>query len=100
MVMEFEWDEKKAQENEEKHEGVSFKEAIEVFLDEKSFEDFDEEHSDFVEKRFVRIGNSSKRLLRVSFTVREDENEFEIIRIISARKAKAKENKIYDEHNR
>ena len=98
--MTFEWDENKAVENERKHEGVSFKEAAEVFLDANAVEDYDDEHSDAEEVRYLRIGNSSKRLLRVSFTVRADETEDEIIRIISARKGKAKEEKIYYEQNR
>ena len=98
--MTFEWDENKAVENERKHEGVSFKEAAEVFLDANAVEDYDDEHSDAEEVRYLRIGNSSKRLLRVSFTVRADETEDEIIRIISARKGKAKEKEIYYEQNR
>ncbi len=98
--MTFEWDENKAIENENKHEGVTFKEAAETFLDANAVEDFDTEHSDAEETRYVRIGNSSKRLLRVSFTVLSDETNDEIIRIISARKGKAKERKIYNEQNR
>jgi uncharacterized DUF497 family protein len=98
--MTFEWDENKAVENERKHQGVTFKEAAEVFLDANSVEDFDAEHSGVDEIRFFRIGNSSKRLLRVSFCVLADETGDEIIRIISARKGKAKEEKIYYEQNR
>ena len=98
--MTFEWDENKAVENEKKHEGISFKEATETFLDANAVEDYDNEHSDAEEIRYLRIGNSSKRLLRVSFTVRADENDDEIIRIISARKGKVKDEKIYDEQNR
>ena len=98
--MTFEWDENKAAENERKHEGVTFKEAAEVFLDANAVENFDDEHSDAEEIRYLRIGNSSKRLLRVSFTVRADESEDEIIRIISARKGKTEEEEIYYEQNR
>ena len=98
--MTFEWDENKAAENERKHEGVTFKEAAETFLDANAVEDYDDKHSDAEEIRYLRIGNSSKRLLRVSFTVRADENDDEIIRIISARKGKVKDEKIYDEQNR
>ena len=99
--MTFEWDENKAAENERKHEGVTFKEAIETFLDTNAVEDYDEEHSDISETRYVRIGNSSKRLLRISFTVRAaDAPDKEIIRIISARKGKTKEEKVYYEQNR
>jgi len=98
--MTFEWDENKAAGNERKHEGITFKEAAEVFLDANAVEDFDDEHSDAEEIRYLRIGNSSKRLLRVSFAVRAAESEDEIIRIISARKGKAKEEEIYYEQNR
>lgn len=42
--MTFEWDEDKAAENERKHEGVTFKEAAEVFLDSNAAEDYDDEH--------------------------------------------------------
>jgi uncharacterized protein len=98
--MTFEWDENKAVENERKHEGVTFKEAAEVFLDANAVEDYDDEHSGAEEIRYLRIGNSSKRLLRVSFTIRADESDDEIIRIISARKGKAEEEEIYYEQNR
>lgn len=98
--MRFEWDENKAAENERKHEGVSFKEAAETFLDSNAVEDYDDEHSGAEEIRYLRIGNSSKHLLRVSFTVRSNNADDEIIRIISARKGKAKEEKIYYEQNR
>ena len=98
--MTFEWDEIKAAENERKHESVTFKEAAEVFLDANAVEDYDDEHSDAEEIRYLRIGNSSKRLLRVSFTIRTDETDDEIIRIISARKGKVEEEDIYYEQNR
>jgi len=98
--MRFDWNPEKAKENEKKHEGISFEEAVQIFYDEKAVEDYDDEHSDVREIRFVRIGNSSKRLLRVSFTVREDETDDEIIRIISVRKGKSKEEEIYYEQNR
>ena len=98
--MTFEWDENKAVENERKHERVTFKEAVETFLDTNAVEDYDDEHSDAEEIRYLRIGNSSKRLLRVSFTVRADESDDEIIRLISARKGKTREEEIYYEQNR
>lgn len=97
--MKFDWNSDKAKENEKKHEGVSFEEAVQIFYDENAVEDYDDEHSDAKEIRYFRIGNSSKRLLRVSFTVLTDETDDEIIRIISARKGKTKEEKIYYEQN-
>ncbi|MDQ3131894.1 MAG: BrnT family toxin [Acidobacteriota bacterium] len=98
--MKFDWNPDKAKENEKKHEGVSFEEAVQVFYDENAVEDYDDEHSDAKEIRYFRIGNSSKRLLRVSFTILIDETDEEILRIISARKGKTKEEKIYYEQNR
>ena len=98
--MRFEWNPEKSKENERKHDRITFKEAAEVFLDENAFEDFDDEHSNADEQRFLRIGNSSKRLLRVSFTVRKDETDDEIIRIISARKGKKVEAGKYHEQNK
>lgn len=91
----FDWDENKERANVIRHAGIDFDEASEAFYDENAFEFFDEEHSNAEEKRFVCIGNSSKRLLRVSYTIRLDENDGEIIRIISARKGKKTEEDLY-----
>ncbi len=98
--MKFDWNSDKAEANAKKHEGITFEEAIEVFYDENAVEDYDVEHSERGEIRYFRIGNSSKRLLRVSFTVRADETDEEIVRLISARKGNTKEEEIYYEQNR
>lgn len=98
--MKFEWNPDKAKKNERRHDGITFKEATETFFDTNAFEDYDDEHSDAAETRFVRIGNSSKRLLRVSFTVRKDETDDEIVRIISVRKGGTEEERKYYEHNK
>lgn len=97
--MKFDWNPDKNEENKRKHEDVSFEEAVEVFFDAMAYEEFDKSHSDLEEIRFTRIGNSAKRLLRVSYTIREDETDDEIIRIISARKGKAKDERKYYEQN-
>lgn len=97
--MKFDWDANKAEENRRKHDGVTFAEATEVFFDGNYYEDYDDEHSDANEKRFICIGNSSKRLLRVSYAVRQSESENEIIRIISARKAETADEQLYNEQN-
>ncbi len=91
--MEFEWDENKNAENFKKH-GINFQEAEKAFEDENAIELFDVLNSES-EIRFQIIALSPKRLLFVAFTVRK-----EIIRIISARKADAKQVKIYNEYNR
>lgn len=92
--MEFEWDERKVRENTEKHNGISFEEASLAFYDKWAIEEFDPEHSDLTEKRFVLIGLSTNRLLRVTYTIRENET----IRIISAEKARPFEERAYNKN--
>ena len=91
----FDWDENKEKLNIKNHDGIDFDEASESFYDANCFEFFDAKHSTVEEKRFVCVGNSSKRLLRVSYTIRLNENGDEIIRIISARKGKKPEEDLY-----
>ena len=89
----FEWDERKAASNLDKH-GVSFDEASTVFDDPLASIFDDEEHS-FNEKREIIVGHSlNNRLLLVCFTERPKE----IIRIISAREATKRERKDYEEN--
>lgn len=83
--MQFEWDNKKAQTNENKH-GISFDEAKSCFYDPKQIALYDSAHSDD-EDREILVGHSNKgRLLIVVCTIRVDK-----IRIISARKATKQE---------
>jgi len=90
-MIEFEWDPKKSQSNVKKH-GVSFEEAKSVFFDEFAVQFYDEENSS-VEDRFLMLGMSNEsRVLMVCHCVRDSERN---IRIISARKATAKERKFY-----
>lgn len=90
-ALRFEWDERKATANANKH-GVSFEEARSVFFDERAQLIDDPDHSE-VEERFVLLGlSSSLRLLLVCHCYRTAEN---VIRIISARKATARESKSY-----
>ncbi|MBX3243087.1 MAG: BrnT family toxin [Acidobacteria bacterium] len=91
--MEFEWDPRKAAANYRKH-GVSFDEAAEAFFDENAVELYDDSHSE-KEIRYQLVGISKTRLLFVGYTLRSD-----IIRIITARKANAKQEKYYNEQNR
>ena len=91
--MRFEWSESKNLTNYRKH-GVWFEEAQTVWADLRSIEFFDPEHSDD-EERFLRIGYSTGgRLLLIVFCERESGG---VIRLISARKATAKEAKTYEE---
>jgi uncharacterized DUF497 family protein len=90
-ALRFEWDPRKAGENEKKH-GVSFEEAKTVFFDERARLIDDPDHSED-EDRFILLGLSSTlRLLVVCHCYRSEGN---IIRIISARKATARESKSY-----
>jgi uncharacterized protein len=90
----FDWDENKAKDNYRKHQ-IKFDEAMRAFSDKNAIDLFDELNSD-EEIRYQIIALSPIRLLFVSYTVREDEDG-EIIRIISARKADNDEVEIYNE---
>jgi len=90
-MIKFEWSPAKARGNLKKH-GVSFEEAQSVFYDEFARQFYDVEHSDN-EDRFILLGKSNQsRLLVVCHCERAEGN---VIRIISARKATAKERKFY-----
>ncbi len=90
-TLRFEWDERKAAANAKKH-GVSFDEAKSVFVDENAKLIDDPDHSED-EERFVLLGLSSAlRMLLVCHCYRSEGN---VIRIISARKANARESKSY-----
>lgn len=93
--MEFEWDEIKNLANIKSHEGVSFEDASKVFTDIWAIQEFDDPHSTD-ERRFVIIGLAELVLLRVVFTIREDESENQIIRIISAWKAVHRDREAYE----
>jgi uncharacterized DUF497 family protein len=93
MKLEFEWDEAKAEANWRVH-GVSFKLAQTAFDDAFSIERVDD-REDYGEERFVMIGMAdNKVILTVTYTERG-----EIIRIISARGATAREKEDYFEQN-
>jgi len=84
-------DKRKSKANQKKH-GISFEEAQTVFFDENAIEFFDPDHSKS-EDRFLLLGlSSSLRILVVSHCYRKSES---LIRIISARKATKKEQKVY-----
>ena len=90
-TLRFEWDSRKSSANAKKH-GVSFEEAKSVFVDERARLIDDPDHSSD-ENRFVLLGLSSAlRLLLVCHCYR---SESDVIRIISARKATARESKSY-----
>ena len=92
--LKFEWDSKKASSNATKHE-ITFEEAQTVFLDTDALLISDPEHS-ASEQRFIIMGLSlENRALVVVHCFRKEKS---VIRIISARKAGAKEQKPYWEN--
>jgi uncharacterized protein len=91
MKLTFEWDEVKAKENLKKH-GMSFEEGKTIFNDSFLFTFQDIEHS-VNEERYINIGLSANvRILIVIHTERQEK-----IRIVSCRKATARERRFYEE---
>lgn len=86
---EFEWDTTKAQSNFEKH-GVTFEEAVEVFLD--PFHVFGDASRNREVREFVLGYSLAERLLLVIHIEREER-----IRIISARVATRNERRLYEQ---
>jgi uncharacterized DUF497 family protein len=89
----FDWDERKNASNKKKH-GVSFEEAQTVFTDEEALLRPDDEHSE-AEDRFVLLGLSL--MLQVLILCHCYRQDGDIIRIVSARKANARERAQYRE---
>lgn len=91
--MELVWDADKAARNLKKH-GVSFEDAELVFFDPGRLETYDGS-KDYGEDRWGTIGLAYSAVLYVVYTVRHEDT----IRLISARKADAKERQQYREAN-
>lgn len=89
--MSYEWDPSKEKSNYKKHR-VKFADAAGVFEDENAITIRDEHKG---EERFITIGRDFlSRILVVVYTFRDI-----VIRIISARKATARERKMYEEQD-
>lgn len=87
--MDYQWDPQKASKNYSKHR-ISFADAVAVFADDRALT-IEDDYPD--EERFITIGTDAfGRVLVVVYTYRED-----TIRIISTRKANARERKQYEE---
>ncbi|MBL8091641.1 MAG: BrnT family toxin [Anaerolineales bacterium] len=87
--MSYEWDPNKEKSNFKKH-GVKFSDVVGVFEDENAITIDDDNDK---EERFITIGmDFLSRILVVVYTFRDI-----VIRIISARKATAREKKMYEE---
>lgn len=88
-IVKIEFDPLKANENPDKHGGVTFEEAAPALLDPFALTHEDMDHG---EQRFVTLGMGGKRrLLLVVWTLRGD-----AIRIISAWKAKKPQRRRYE----
>ena len=96
IAMRFEWDDEKNRINQRKHDGLAFRERLRLF--------FDDPHAVFRKDRVVEgeqrwhaIGAASSAVLLVVHVYRREaqNDEEEIIRIISAREANKRERRIY-----
>ena len=90
----FEWDSKKAEVNFRKH-GIRFEEAALVFDD--PFAWSEQERIENGEPRWQTIGMAGGcLLLLVAHTVRFEDDAFEVVRIVSARRTTRKERTRYE----
>ena len=95
MTTRFEWDEAKARINLRKH-GVAFEDAMAVFSD--PFALTRQDRIEGGELRWQTLGMAGGcLLLLVAHTVRDELDDLEVIRIISARAAVRKERKSYEQ---
>lgn len=85
--MEFEWDEKKNQENIKKH-GISFKHAVKTFNGHVL--EWIDDRRDYGEERIIALGRSERTILSVVYTMRGN-----TLRIISVRRATKDERRKY-----
>ena len=88
--MKFEWDNDKSNSNKMKH-GIDFETAKNIWLDENRIE-IHAPHP--VENRGIIIGKHNNKLWTAIYTLRND-----AIRIISVRRARKKEAKLYEKEN-
>jgi len=87
--MEFEWSAEKAKSNLRKH-GIAFEDAARVFFDPVRVDIYDDRYN-YGEERWAVIGMAWSALVYVVYTMRHENT----IRIISARKANAQEQRRY-----
>ena len=93
--MRFEWDESKNEENRKKH-GLSFEVAIEVFGDPLCLSIFDCVVAE--EERYWAVGVIEGLVVVVVVHMSREKQGEEIVRVISARKASARERRLYEEN--
>ncbi|MBA4419470.1 MAG: toxin [Syntrophus sp. (in: bacteria)] len=85
--MVFEWDKEKSNSNFRKH-GIDFETAQKIWVDESRIE-IDAPYP--IERRSIVIGTIEDKVWTAIYTIRDD-----AIRIISVRRSRTKEKKIYD----
>ena len=95
MTTRFTWDAAKAARNKRNH-GISFEMAREVFADPNHIVTENYHFGDEQERRYLAIGMARNLMLVVVVFVDRSEPEADIIHIISARKAMAYEERIYE----
>ncbi len=96
MSLVFKWDVAKASANLLKH-GVSFELAVRVFADPLAFSCQDRIESG--EQRWQTLGMADGVLLLLVAHTAEDQDDGEVVRIISARRATRKERQDYEQKN-
>ncbi len=92
--MKFEWDTVKESINIKKY-GVTFEQASYVFTDPFALDKYDDSHSD-EEDRWILLGKSLNKILLLVVHTFRDSDGFELVRIISARKATKNEKQAYN----
>jgi uncharacterized protein len=94
----FEWDDAKNVVNRRKH-GISFEQASRVFLDPLYFSIY--ERIEDGEERWQTFGLVDRAVLMAAHTIREEARagSVEVIRIITAREATARERRRYEDEN-
>jgi uncharacterized DUF497 family protein len=97
MDIRFEWNIAKAIGNLRKH-GVSFADAAVVFKGPHALIEFDR-IDDSVEYRWQAIGLADGCVMLVVIHITREEDDVEIVRIISARRAERKERRRYENEN-
>ena len=95
--MQFEWDGDKNRINQQKHDGLAFESAALVFNDPDAI--FRKDRVIVGEQRWHAIGIAGGAVLLVVhvYAMESENDEEEIIRIISAREANQRERRIYFE---
>jgi uncharacterized DUF497 family protein len=86
--MSFEWDPEKSKSNRKKH-GIDFETAKQIWLDDNRVEI---KAPYPVEDRWIVIGSVHEKVWVAVYTIRDD-----TVRIISVRRAREKEVKLYEE---